>query len=442
MKNIYKILSFIFILSANNINGQNITSFITSKVEKSKKVIVINNKKYYIHTVKQGQTLYSISKAYNCLIDSIVGKTEILKIGQELKIPFYSENKTANIKTSTNSKLDTIYISNKNTELTNQINNLNEKIDKLNKEIKQNTENHKQPSYNTKSTPTIIKVFFNFNTSLKENNSAFSLKKVMLGYNYKFSKLFSTKVVMDISDPGIGKLHYTVFPKFASLIFKKNKITIKTGLISTKLFIVQHKFWGKRYLYKSFTHEHKYEHRSDLGISASYKIIKQIEIDGIVENGEGEKNFQLDNNYRSGFGITIFPIKNLVSRIYYDFIDGGNAQQNSLIFFLGYKYKNISLGSEYNIQNNNKNILNNNLYGFSAYSFYNFYKKFEIFARYDKLSSNETWNQNKDGYAFIGGIQYKPIKGINISLDFQNWTYTKIKKEKSLKIFLHFEYKL
>jgi hypothetical protein len=51
----------------------------------------INGKDYYIHTVKRGQTLYMISKAYNVEVDDIIRENpevkEGLKSEQKLKIP-------------------------------------------------------------------------------------------------------------------------------------------------------------------------------------------------------------------------------------------------------------------------------------------------------------------------------------------------------------------
>jgi len=61
----------------------------------SKKKVVIEGKSYYLHTVQPGETLYSISKAYNILQKDIVFNNpdafEGIKAGQELKIPVKTE---------------------------------------------------------------------------------------------------------------------------------------------------------------------------------------------------------------------------------------------------------------------------------------------------------------------------------------------------------------
>lgn len=58
---------------------------------KSNKTEIIDGKKFYIHSVKKGQTLYMISKAYEADIDGIIKENpdvrDGLKTGQKLRIP-------------------------------------------------------------------------------------------------------------------------------------------------------------------------------------------------------------------------------------------------------------------------------------------------------------------------------------------------------------------
>jgi len=63
-------------------------------VVRSTKKVVIDGKSFYLHIVKPGETLYSISKAYNVLQRDVVFSNpdafEGIKAGQELKIPVES----------------------------------------------------------------------------------------------------------------------------------------------------------------------------------------------------------------------------------------------------------------------------------------------------------------------------------------------------------------
>lgn len=67
----------------------------TLRIEKSNYIENINNRDYYIHFVKKGNTLFSISKVYGVDVDLIVKENSIardsLNIGQLLKIPVKTE---------------------------------------------------------------------------------------------------------------------------------------------------------------------------------------------------------------------------------------------------------------------------------------------------------------------------------------------------------------
>jgi len=77
------LLSFLFILVAGTLLAQT--------VEVSKKRTTINGKTYFVHKVKKGQTLYSISKAYGVEVNDIVfenpGLLDGIQKGQILHIP-------------------------------------------------------------------------------------------------------------------------------------------------------------------------------------------------------------------------------------------------------------------------------------------------------------------------------------------------------------------
>lgn len=78
------ILSFILCL----------VSFVTLAQTKSTDIKTLNGKKYYIHKVEKGQSLYAIAKTYNMDVNSILAENDDaidgLNTGQELKIPFES----------------------------------------------------------------------------------------------------------------------------------------------------------------------------------------------------------------------------------------------------------------------------------------------------------------------------------------------------------------
>jgi LysM repeat protein len=76
------LLIFAFCFFPNYFNAQT----------KSTEIKIINGKKYYIHKVEKGQSLYAIAKTYEVDINYILAENEEaiegIKNGQELKIPF------------------------------------------------------------------------------------------------------------------------------------------------------------------------------------------------------------------------------------------------------------------------------------------------------------------------------------------------------------------
>lgn len=89
MKNYILFLGFLLFMSFGHLYAQ-------VPVQKSTEIQVIDGKKYYIHEVKKGQTLYSISKEYKCSIDEIKRINKLsndnLSEGYLLKIPLSYNN--------------------------------------------------------------------------------------------------------------------------------------------------------------------------------------------------------------------------------------------------------------------------------------------------------------------------------------------------------------
>ena len=58
----------------------------------------------------------------------------------------------------------------------------------------------------------------------------------------------------------------------ASVVYTKDKLTINFGIVSTRIFDFQQKFWGKRYLGPEFQAIYGYGSVADLGVVVDYKI--------------------------------------------------------------------------------------------------------------------------------------------------------------------------
>ncbi len=296
------------------------------------------------------------------------------------------------------------------------------------------------------------KVFSNFHYELVEDGeSAFAVDRAYFGYEHYLSENFTVILKLDIGSPNQNSQYdilkrYAYF-KNAALVYSKDKLKISFGLIDLQQFKFQEKFWGHRYIYKSFMDEHNFGSSADIGASISYKLSKIISTDLTVMNGEGYNQLQADNKYKTGLGITFLPIKGLTARFYVDYTKQEEIQA-TWSGFIGYDLKKIvKLGVEYNHQLNNKYENDHNLQGFSTYASYNIFKKWELFARYDKLWSNKIageeydWNINKDGSALIAGIQFAPIKNVKIAANYQDWYPYVQNIDNESYIYLNLEYK-
>jgi len=268
------------------------------------------------------------------------------------------------------------------------------------------------------------KIFTNFHTGIgsANDNQGFELQRAYFGYKYNFAKGFTGKITFDVGNPANNsKLENTAYIKNALINWKEGNVSVDFGLIGTKAFKIQEKFWGYRYFFKSFQDQNKYNSSADMGASVTYKLSDKLSIDGIITNGEGYKSLQSDNKYLYGAGIT-YKVNRLTLRAYADMKDKNDENlenQNTIALFAGYKAKSFSVGAEYNMLSSYKFADKHDMTGFSIYSTYKASKKINIFGRYDQAQSKDDWNESKDGSTIIAGFEYTPNKHIKIAPNMQ-----------------------
>ena len=184
---------------------------------------------------------------------------------------------------------------------------------------------------------------------------------------------------------------------------------------------MQEKFWGYRYVMKSFQDEYKFGSSADLGISAAYKFADWISADAIVVNGEGYKKIQNQDGLLYGLGTTITPLKGLSIRLYGGVNEGVDDKKDVYNFasFVGYRNSCFSIAAEYNVMQNNGNKENADLRGFSIYSSVKLNKTVDVYARYDELSSKDDWNIANDEKAILVGAQMKLGKYVKVAPNFR-----------------------
>ncbi len=325
----------------------------------------------------------------------------------------------------------------------------------------------------------IIQVFGNFDYNATPNQQkkyGFWFGRAHFGYEYQFNKQFSSKIIIDAGRPTtVGKIevtnttgrtlnvsnsskegsYYTMTLKFASLEWKANEhIKIQAGGVLQNHYITQEKFWGYRYVAQTFQDKYYGMPSSDLGLISYFNFNKKIGFDVALTNGEGFR-FDQDEfgNVKIAAGVDYIPFENLQTRFYFDCTNSNNplrpSTQKLYSVFLGYKIKQkFRIGGEFNYRENNMNINNHDLFGFSIYGAYKILKNFELFARFDNLTANtmdnenNNWNYHNTGDAFIFGTHYRAADDVNISLNYQGWHPNDASLNFQHHVLLSFEYKL
>ncbi len=301
------------------------------------------------------------------------------------------------------------------------------------------------------------RVFTDFFYEFNEHKTAFEISRAYLGYNYSYTENFSVRTVIDVSKPDVtinGKtvdtistsLQHTAHLKFAYGTYQKNKFTASIGMIELNQFKLQDQQWGHRYIMKTLQDEYGFCSSADLGAKVDYKFSNWFSADVTVRNGEGFKKVQTDNIYWYGLGVTIQPFKSLYYRVYFDYSKKDVTQLNitNYISYIGTKFK---VGAELELGQNFGNVVHKKLNGLSLFTVYQLTPKFEIFGRYDRLSSNtlsgqtNSWNYDKDLSTAILGIQINPIKNISISLNGRYVIPENSDKTKKISVYTNIDFK-
>ena len=267
----------------------------------------------------------------------------------------------------------------------------------------------------------IVQIFGNFHSGFGQNNydRGFELERSYLGYEHRLTDGLTIKGVVDIGrSNSVEDYHRIVYIKNAMAAWKKGNFTLNVGLISTTQFNFQEKFWGYRYIMKSFQDQYKFGNSADLGLSLSYKFTEWLSADAILVNGEGYKKIQVNDGLNYGLGVTFTPIKGLSIRLYGGINEGADKSQKSIVnlaSFVGYKCQHFTLGAEYNHMLNALYKSENQMSGYSVFASAKAAKIIDIFTRFDSLYKNGT---NSEHSAIIG-TQIKLGKFVKIAPNFR-----------------------
>lgn len=305
----------------------------------------------------------------------------------------------------------------------------------------------------------LFKIFWNYTNDLTPNTakkSAFALDRAYFGYKYDFSSAISAKVIFDVGNDAALSA-YTAYLKAAQLDWKvANGVKLSMGMIGLKQFSDQEDFWGYRYMYKTFGDQNGFSSAADLGVNAEFSLAKNLKLNVLVVNGEGYKSVESTGNQKIGGSLVYTPIKGLTTKVYFDSQSATDKKSiTSLALFAGYKAADWRLGAEYNTLANGTDFKTfsadqtklNKLNGVSFYGAYSINKKLEVVGRFDQMKSNTltgastAWN-SKDGNLIIAGLQYAPVKGLKLALNYQGYNFAQSGLTDTSKILLNAEFNL
>lgn len=290
------------------------------------------------------------------------------------------------------------------------------------------------------------KIFFNYHMDLTEDASqlnTFQLQRAYFGYKQKMTEDISLKITLDGARTS-GASAYTVFLKHAQLDWKVSSgVKLSMGVIGLKQFDTQEKFWGYRYIYKDFQDEFGLGTSADLGVNAEVKLAENLHANFFVLNGEGYTKIQDSQGRMKAGGNLVYQTKEgLTLKAYYDIYGGkydlngtsvDTASIHTVAFFAGYSAKTFRIGGSYNLQLNGTKYYSiaedHNMSGLSVFGTYVINDRFELFANWLQLKSNELdgaanpWNYDEDGNVVLVGIQYQPAKGLLMALNYRTLLY-------------------
>ncbi len=303
----------------------------------------------------------------------------------------------------------------------------------------------------------------------------FGFGRAHLGYQYQFARDWSAKIILDRGRPtSVGTIkvtdatgdqlnvtqpvqegsYYTMTLKFATLAWQVTpKLRIEGGGILQNHYITQERFWGYRYLAKTFQDRYFHTPSGDLGFIAYYRLNETFALDAALTNGEGFRSDQDPyGKVKTAAGLDVNPGNRFQSRIYYaqqpSGAPGDETTQQLFSLFAGYRIPDVGrIGGEYNYHINHHHMQGKDLYGYSLYSSFKVAKQTSLFARFDHLTSNtfeemgNPWNHDGNGSAIITGVHYSPVENIGLSLNYKGWIPENSDINTQHHVMLNFEYK-
>jgi hypothetical protein len=142
--------------------------------------------------------------------------------------------------------------------------------------------------------------------------------------------------------------------------------------------------------------------------------------------GKGIPRLQSDEYVRPSAGVTLNPVASVTARVFADYM-GDEVKQKSMAGFLAYQDNALTVGAEYNYQQNVGMTEDRDRFGPSFFATYIPVPNIKLFGRFDQMDSNtlagenEQWQINRDGQLIIAGVEYSPLRGVKFAPNYRMW---------------------
>lgn len=279
---------------------------------------------------------------------------------------------------------------------------------------------------------------------------SFWIGRTLFGFQYKFDKHWSGKVLIDRTRL-TGSMN-TMYVKVANLRWTPNdRLAIEGGAINQNNFIPFENFWGYRFVAETFQDRYYFIPSTDLGVAAYYKIGKRVTLDAAISNGEGPRIDQ-DNFGKLKFagGLTFNPGENWEMRIFYHMKSSGEtgfpARENLFNAYAGYRNGDkFRAGAEFVYADGFLSVPGQKSYGGTLFGVVTLYKSLKYLVRVDQISTITKEGPASfpmSGSALITGFLVHPLKGINVCLNYQGFYPEDKTISPTHRLLLSFEYRL
>ncbi|MGB4704229.1 MAG: hypothetical protein WBI18_04025 [Candidatus Saccharicenans sp.] len=273
-------------------------------------------------------------------------------------------------------------------------------------------------------------------------NNFMQFRRVYFRYDNKINDMISFRLTLDgdtlTATDASGKPDDKFRPYLKHMYLQINNLIpdadIKIGMADTITFKLAEDRWGYRSVaktlldgYKDITGKDIDATSADLGISLSGKIMRQLRYGVMLSSGEGYTKPEKDKHKKLSSYLQLIPVPgvSVVGYVDYEKQDAGaSALTYKGDFYLEF-IPGLTIGAEYFIYRNDKNLTDGQRYdrsGLSVFGRYQLIKeKLNLFARFDRYEPNNLLSGDEISL-IIAGLDWSPLHS-SFKLQPNIWIY-------------------